>query len=70
MRHGAVRPNVDEKKTRGVRARHGLRAPCQRIIVEFEAGWGTLERVPRERFAHTPIWLKYPGDIPPFDQFP
>ena len=38
-----------------VRARHGLRAPCQRVRIEFEAGWGTWEHVPRARFVYTPI---------------
>ena len=49
VRHGAVRPNnVPEKKKKVARARHGLRAPCQRIRVEFgAAGLGRWERVPR-----------------------
>ena len=58
-RHGPVRlNNVLGKKKNGVRARHGLRASCQRFGIAFEAGWGTWERLPCARFAYTPKWPK------------
>ena len=60
LRGGAVSPNnVPEKKEeKGGRARHGLRTPCQRVRIEFRAGWGTWERLPRAHFEYTPKWLK------------
>ena len=58
LQPGAVSPsNVPEKKREeGVRARHGLWAPCQRVIVEPEEGWGTWERLPRAYLVYTPFW--------------
>ena len=40
LRRGAVSPNdvPEQKKGKGVRARQGLRAPCQSVMIEFEAG--------------------------------
>ena len=38
---GPVSPNNVPEKKNGVRGRHGLRAPSHRVIIEFEAGWGT-----------------------------
>ena len=43
------------KKKTGTRARHGLRAPCQRIRIEFEADWGRWEFLPRAYFSYTPV---------------
>ena len=45
------------KKEMVCRARHGLTAPCQRVVTELEAGWGTWERLQRV-FAYTPFGLK------------
>ena len=49
-------------KNKGVRARHGLRAPCQRVRTELEVGLGTWELLPRAgMFAHTLVRPKKPG---------
>ena len=52
------------KNKKGGRARHGLRAPCQRVRIEFGAGGGTRERLRRALFAYSPIWLKGRGVYP------
>ena len=54
-----------KKKSKYGRARHGLRTPCQRFIIEFGAGWGTWERLPRAHFTYTPKWPKGRGVYPP-----
>ena len=71
LRRGGVSPNdVPEIKLKVVCARHGLRAPCQRVMIEFGADWGTWERLPRACFAScTPFGLKRQGHTP-FDHFP
>ena len=63
---GAVTPNnVPEQKTKkGGRARHGLEAPCQRVRIEFGAGWGTWERLSQACFAYTLMRLKGRGVYP------
>ena len=51
LRQGAASRNrVPEKK--GVRARHGLRAPCQSVRIECEAAWGTRGHLPRTCFPY------------------
>ena len=67
LRGGAVSPNnvPDKTKQKGGRARHGLRAPCQRVRIEFGAGWGTWERLPRAHFAYNPDWLENRGVYTP-----
>ena len=50
LRRGAVCPNNVPETKEGVRARHGLRTPCQRGMIEFEASWGTWKRLPRACF--------------------
>lgn len=58
LRDSALSPNnVLKNKLRDGRARHGMRVPCQRLKIEFEAVWGTWERLPRAHFVYTPKWL-------------
>ena len=51
-------PQQRARKRKGARARHGLRAPCQRVrsgLVYVGA------RLPRACFAYSPVWPKTPG---------
>ena len=51
VRRGPVSPNnILEENKKGVRARQGLRAPCQRVKTEFGTVWRSL---PQPCFAYT-----------------
>ena len=57
LRSGAVRSNnVPEKKRWACCSACATGTSCLRVIIEFEAGWGTWERLPRTCFAYTPCW--------------
>ena len=58
QRRGPLSPRTYPEKKNDVRARHGLRASCQRFRIAFDADWGTWERPPCARFAYIPEWLK------------
>lgn len=66
-----VRPqNMLENNEKGVRARHGQLASCQRVGIAFDAGRGTREGLSWACFSYTPRWLKNQGVSPFFDNFP
>lgn len=54
--HGARK-----KKAKGVCAWYGLRAPRQRVRIEFEEGCGTSGRLLRACFPYPAVWPKKQG---------